>query len=152
MPWPWQRRQSRPFGPDFTIKPVSVLDPAADAPAIHTLPFNEYAQLTAVTFDITLGALASEHHANIIGTRGSSILYVCRCHSPLSDVGTHHSSLMLGLGVAFLRNKAHWQSDRLGDYFYLYPHDTVLIEATSSAALNYQLSNVQLTFKLWEVV
>lgn len=152
MAWPWKRRLAQPYGPDFTIESVSIDDPLANEDVYYTLPFNKYAQLIATNFTILLGILPATQYCFIEAMRGSSRLYVARTNGPGTVVGPIKVSGGVNLITFQDRNSAHWAVYALADYWFLYPFDTIHIGVTSPAARSCTISNVQLTFKIWEAL
>lgn len=144
----WKAKQD-PWGDNFSIVLVTLPDTGPGEPKIYTVPFDQHLQLIGCALQLNPGLLPGGMWAYVWARRGGQMLH----YSPSQLQGTVIGVSRGWLGVNLVRwqdrNALPRASAPLSDYFYLYPHDDVLIQVEAGGATGFTIQDCSFTFKQW---
>ena len=144
----WKGKQE-PWGDNFSIVQIPLPDTVADEPKIYTVPFDQHLQLIGCGIQFNPGILPSANWIYVYARRGGQLMHYSLSMLQGAVVGISTGWLGVGLGRVRDRSATPRSTSPLSEYFYVYPHDQVIIEAVDAAGLTGTLLDCTLTFKQW---
>lgn len=149
MPWFRWKAKQEPWGDNFSIVVVKLADTGPDEPKVYTVPYDQHLQLIGCGIQFNPGVLPSTTWTFVYARRGGELLHYS--FSPLQGavVGISHCWLGVGLVWKLERTATPRGTGPLADYFYLYPHDQVIISAIDVGGPTGTLLDCSFTFKQW---
>lgn len=147
MPRWWRKPvQQRPFGDNFNIEVLELLETVGEDPRIITLSAGAFYQLISINFQTTWTGAPAVWDIRLSAHRGQTVLYDYFGTDQGSSVKTHFFAVGQADHPIALSNPIAMIP--LWDHAYLYPLDEIHIAPTQSG-IGFTVRNLTLTLKVW---